>query len=261
MSWQIFVHSVRQVFGNLNGALRVSAVLFAAQIFVAQIVVTLAIGKFLLLDQALLQTQMLEGNFNRPIYLTAMVLLILLGVWIAVGWHRYVLTNEQPSFVPKLHLDRVMGYFGKSILIGLLVLPVAMLAGLIVGFALVPMFGGLISTQPLVFGLAVALLVYIPVGVVAMRLSAALPGVALQPGVSVFSGWRATTGHTGTILGVVVISIIGTAALILPGPMLFAPQSVPALIWQFATQWVMVMVGVSILTTLYGHYVEGRPLV
>ena len=33
------------------------------------------------------------------------------------------------------------------------------------------------------------------------------------------------------------------------------------ILWQFVTGWLVMMVSVSILTTLYGHYIEGRPLV
>lgn len=256
MSWQIFVHSVRQVFGNLEGALRVSAVLT-----IAQIVVTLTLGRALLADQATLQTMMLEGNFDWAGYAITTLVLVLSGLWIAVGWHRYVLTNEQPGFVPKLRFDRMMGYFGKSILIGLLIVPVAMVTGLIAGLALVPLLGDAMVSQPVLAMVLFGLLVYLPAGIVAMRLSAALPGVALQAGVSVFAGWKATEGQTGTIVGVVLISIVGSGLLMLPTLFVFVPMSLPALIWQFVMQWVMVMVGVSILTTLYGHYVEGRPLV
>lgn len=256
MSWQIFVHSVRQVFGNMEGALRVSGVLF-----VLQIIVTLTLGRTLLMDQAALQKQMLEGSVNWPMYALTMVILLLLGLWTAVGWHRYVLTNEQPALVPKLYLDRVMGYFGKSILIGLLLVPIAMVFGAFVGFILAPLFGNLIAAQPFLFGVIIGLLVYVPIGVIGMRLSAALPGVALAGGVSVFTGWRATVGQTTTILGVVLLSLIAFGILTAPTFLLFTPGSLPAIVWQFATQWVQVMVGVSILTTLYGHYVEGRPLV
>jgi hypothetical protein len=256
MSWQIFVHSVRQVFGNLEGALRVSAVLT-----LVQVIITMTIGRSLLMDQLSLQTQMLEGNFNWPTYLMIMVLLFLLGLWIAVGWHRYVLTNEMPGIVPRLHLDRVMGYFGKSILIGLLVLPVVLVCSIVVTAIVAPLFRDQALAQPILFGSVIGFLIYLPVGTVAMRLSAALPGVALEPGVSVFTGWNATAGHTLSIMGVVLLSIIAGLVLGLPNVFFFAPMSIPSLIWQFATQWVMVMVGVSILTTLYGHYVEGRPLV
>ncbi|MGL5009445.1 MAG: hypothetical protein ACRC6I_06150 [Paracoccaceae bacterium] len=257
MSWQIFVHSVRQVFGNLEGALRVSAVLT-----LVQIVIALTIGRAFVLDPTGLQARLAAGDMNWPGYLLTMVLLVFTSLWIAVGWHRYILTNERPSFVPKLYLDRVLGYFGKSILIGLIVVPVALVLGLIVGLALGPLLVGPAGGRSFLAMIVVGLLVYIPVGVIVMRLSTALPGVALQPGVPLMEGWNATTGQSATILGVVVLSV---ACIGLIGYVSFAlftnPMSIPALVWHFLTQWVMVMVSVSILTTLYGHYIEKRPLV
>jgi hypothetical protein len=204
---------------------------------------------------------MQDGSLNLGGYVVALLLLLLLGLWIAVGWHRYVLQNERPEFVPRLHLDRVLGYFGKSVLIGLLLLPVALLLGILLTLALGPIFQGQIQSQPIMIAAIFGLLIYVPIGTVAMRLSAVLPGVAMQPGVSVFAGWQATAGQTWTVMGVVVLSLIGAVLLGLPGAYLFTVGSVPGLIWHFVTQWVQVMVGVSILTTLYGHYVEGRPLV
>jgi hypothetical protein len=256
MSWQIFIHSVRQVFGNLEGALRVSAVLT-----VLQIIVTFTIGQEMLMGPAEFEQAIRSGTASMGNYAIALLLLLLLSLWIAVGWHRYVLKNEVPAFVPRLYLDRIMGYFGKSILIGLLLLPVIFLMGTLVAFAFGP--AALQQGQPQTFSLGtlILLLLYVPVGTIAMRLSAALPGVAMEPGVSAFAGWRATTGQTWTVMGVVLLSVIGAMLLGLPNMFLFAPGSVPGLIWQVVTQWVTVMVGASILTTLYGHYVEGRPLV
>lgn len=256
MSWRIFVHSVRQVFGNLEGALRVSAVLT-----IVQIALTLTMGQALLMDQAQLQQGLQDGSIALGPYLATLAALVLIGLWIAVGWHRYVLTNEKPAFVPKLYLDRVLAYFGKSILIGLLVVPIALVLFFLVALAFGPMLLGPAQSQSLLVAAVFLLLVYLPVGTVAMRLSAALPGVAMGPGVSVFAGWRATAGQTWTVMGVVVLGLIGAQVLALPNMVLFSHGSVPWLIWNFVSQWVTVMVGVSILTTLYGHYVEGRPLV
>ncbi len=89
-----------------------------------------------------------------------------------------------------------------------------------------------------------------------------LPGAALEPGVPVFSGWEATRGATVTILGVVALSVLFAVILEFIGAQLFTnPTSIPALVYDLVKQWIVAMVGVSILTTLYGHYVEQRPLV
>ena len=41
---------------------------------------------------------------------------------------------------------------------------------------------------------------------------------------------------------------------------LFSSIPIIAGILQFVVQWTSMMVGISILTTIYGHVVEGRPL-
>jgi hypothetical protein len=110
--------------------------------------------------------------------------------------------------------------------------------------------------------LVMALIVCVPVATVGMRLGSMLPGAALEPGVPVLSGWDATWGATLTILGVVVLSVFFAAALDFLGSRFFAnPASAVALVYELIKQWVIAMVGASILTTPYGHYVEKRPLV
>lgn len=255
MSWRIFLHSVRQVFGNLGGALRVSGLLT-----LAQFAIMLTIGQSLLLDQESRQQMIVSGQMPWGKFVLALLLVTALWLWIAVGWHRYILLNEKPSLVPPLRVDRMLGYFGKSLLIGLILI----IPALILGFV-----GGGLMTVILKSGSGIvaafflmAIIVYVPLATIGMRLCAMLPGAALEPGVPVFSGWEATRGATLTILGVVVISVVCSLALNFLGLRLFSdPFGLPSRIYELVVQWIVTMVGVSILTTLYGHYVEKRPLV
>lgn len=41
---------------------------------------------------------------------------------------------------------------------------------------------------------------------------------------------------------------------------LLAPWVTLALVAQVLGDWMLLMVGLSVITTLYGHYAEGRPL-
>lgn len=257
MSWQIFLHSVRQVFANLGGALRVSAVLT-----VAQVVVVLTLGAAMFEDRAQLEAMMRDGSVPWGKFALAAVLQTVLWLWLVVGWHRYVLLGEEPGVVPVLRLDRMLGYFGKSLLIALLLIPVALVfsfvGGLIVGGLGIGASGRGLALALLLL----VLLVYLPVVTIGTRLATMLPGAALEPGVPLFSGWEATRDATLTVMGVVVIGILCVLGVEFVGGRLFPdPASVPAVIWLVATQWAMAMVGASILTTLYGHYVQGRPLV
>lgn len=255
MSFRIFLHSFRQVFGNLSGALKVSGVLM-----LVQFAVFLTIGRSMPTDEAGMRQLMMQGEMPwGRIFLGGLVTTVL-WLWIVVGWHRYILLNEQPRLVPAFRPDRMLGYFGKSLLVGLILLPLALIVGFVAGSIASGMVQGGGNVIPAL--VAMGLIVYVPLAVVAMRLGTMLPGAALEPGVPVFSGWEATRGATFTILGVVVLT--GGFALLLEfvGMRIFGePVSGPALVYELVKQWIIALVGASILTTLYGHYIEKRPIV
>lgn len=255
MSLRIFLHSFRQVFGNLSGALQVSGVLM-----LIQFAVLLTVGRSMPMDEAGMRQMMMQGEMPWGRILFSALVSIFLWLWIVVGWHRYILLNERPRLVPTLRFDRMLGYFGKSILIALILLPLALILGFIGGGIASGMVhgGGNVFPALVVMGLVV----YVPIAVIGMRLGTMLPGAALEAGVPVFSGWEATRGATLTILGVVILSVLFTAMLDFLGTRLFQnPMAVPALIYELVKQWVVALAGASILTTLYGHYIEKRPLV
>lgn len=255
VSWRIFLHSVRQVFGNLGGALRVSAVLMLAQVLVGHF-----LGAEPMTDRLALEEAIRTGQLPVARLLLAMVLQLVLWLWLVVGWHRYVLLNEQPGVVPVLRPDRMLGYFGFSFLIGLMLIPVALGLGLVMSLVLGTFFGGAAGNMPLLLT-ATVLVVYLPTAVIAMRLSVTLPGAALEGGVPLMTGWNATQGQTGTIAGLVLICIaivIGLEWVILQALPMTGPAGFVVMV---VLQWAYLMVGASILTTLYGHFVERRALV
>ncbi len=255
MSLRIFLHSLRQVFGNLSGALQVSGVLM-----LVQFAVLLTFGSGMPTDEAGMRQMMMDGQMPWGRILLSALVTTVIWLWIVVGWHRYILLNELPRLVPAFRLDRILGYFGKSLLIGLILLPLALILGFLGGGIASALVHGGGSVIPALIVMGV--IVYIPLAVVGMRLGTMLPGAALEPGVPVFSGWEATRGATVTILGVVVLSVALALVLEVVGIQVFDdPLSVPALVYELIKQWIVAMVGASILTTLYGHFIEKRPLV
>jgi hypothetical protein len=255
MSLRIFLHAFRQVFGNLSGALQVSGVLM-----LVQFAVLLTIGRTMLTDEAGMRQMMMQGQVPWGRMMLAGLISTLLWLWIVVGWHRYILLNERPKLVPAFRFDRMLGYFGKSLLIGLILLPLALILGFVGGGIAAGMVHGQGDVFPAL--IVMGLFVYVPLATVGMRLGTMLPGAALEPGVPVFSGWEATRGATFTILGIVVLSVLFALLLDFLGTRLFGnPVSIPALLYELVKQWIIAMVGASILTTLYGHYIEKRPLV
>ena len=271
-SWAIFRHSLRQVFRNLGGALRVSGVLYLVQISL-----TLAIFGPIVLTKGVSAAQPVSGAQSGAL-IAAVIITVLTGLWIAVGWHRYVLLIEEPALVPKLHLDRVLGYFGKGILIGLVMVIPAIVAGFLMALVLAAIVSAALKGQvisletviPLALQIELslaALIIAVPVLAIGLRLSSILPGVALKAGQPLFEGWAATAHEMGAFLMLAVLCVTGIFLLGLPEMLWPSPDhsltlsAAPILIYQVASQWVQTMIGVSILTTLYGHYIEKRPLV
>lgn len=255
--WQIFAHSVRQVFGNLGGALRVSGVLFALQVLVLFLA-----GKFFA-----------AAVYGRPSFLGTIVgslavtlVACLIGIWIAVGWHRFILLTEMPDVVPKMRLDRVVGYWGTSVLIGLIVSVAGLCAMWMVNAvpwrAWLPLGDPLSPSVRIMLLVLFCIIVIIPLGAFALRLATVLPGVALQGGLQVTDGWDATKGEVWTFLALTTFAVVGTVLMGVPKDFIasYFGSVLAGQAYGVIMLWVQTMIGVSVLTTLYGHYIEKRPL-
>lgn len=245
MGLRIFLHSVRLVFGQLNGALRVSALLYLISTAIGLIALMIFMPKIVFGETTSLPWEVVIVSIATCV----------LYLWIAVGWHRFVLMDEAPKsvVVPQFHGDRMLAYFGRILQMAL----IGALVGLVFGLAAVGM--GLIS--PIIgmigmFGLFMALMV------VAYRLAPVFPAAAIGRPVNVGEAWAATSGASGTIILLAVISVIATMILDLPLQLFMGMSAgVPlVIIWSSITGWIKLMVGVSIMTTLYGVYVEKRAI-
>ena len=252
--WQIFVHSLRQVTGNFEAALRVSGLLYVAQTVVG----------LLLLGGVAMRgggpAGMMQSGFTSGMalgFLIVMLVTLVTGLWIAVGWHRYVLLGEAPTTVPTFRSDRIMAYFLRSLGYGAILILLAVVWGGFVGFAI----GSIVSDSMTLAIILMAILIYLPILVIGFRITADLPAAAIGVDKPFLSGWAATVGQSVdlVVLALIVIVIFGGLGLI--GGYVFGMSSVLYAIWAFVFGWFQMMVGVSILTTLYGHYIEKRPLV
>ncbi len=251
----ILKHALRQVFGNLQGALKVSAVLY-----LAQFVVGLALTGGAVLGMGSPQDMMAGGGPGAGFFLglmVAVVVSVVIGLWIAVGWHRYILLGEEASYVPVFRGDRMGAYFLRGLGYGLILAIIGMIWGTIIGFVLGSISGG--SMAFMVVGLA--LLVYLPLLVLGFRMTSDLPSTALNAGHPFMTGWAATAGATADLAVMAVIIVVAELVIGGIGQVLFGQIAVLSLIWSLIVGWVQIIVGVSVLTTLYGHYIEKRELV
>ena len=246
---QIFAHSVRLVLNHLDVALRVSLVLYLVQIsvMVAQYLNPPRIERINGVDVALLDP--------GPAILIALLSLLatVASLWIAVAWHRFVLTGEQPrGWLPEWQGGRMLGYLGRSLLIGIIVV-------LAVAAASIPLMM-LMAVMP---GVVQSFLPFAMVAlgsVIIFRLGVMLPAGTIDRKLTLRQAWQATSGQTDTIL--VLALVAAGAAVVVQIPTLVSgdPGSLISLVYSIAVNWFVTMIGVSMLTTLYGHFVEGRAI-
>lgn len=241
---QLFSHSLRQVTGNVEGALRVSAVPFAAQTAAS----LLLVGR---MEGLSMPVQI------GPAELLALVVMIATSLWIAVAWHRFILLNERiAGFLPPFRADLIGAYLLRWLGYGLALFPPALVLTMVAS-ALV---GGWMVGSPLLASLAFAAIALVPLAVLALRLFTGLPGAALQDGSDFMAGWRATAGQTGDIAVLAAVAVAAHLVVGLVGGALSAALPILGFGLNVILGWFVTMVGVSILTTLYGHYIQGRPL-
>jgi len=254
LGWQIFVHSVRMVFGNLKQVL--------------QIVVVPALAGFLLAATSFWITGVplevfddsasgLPADVSSASYTAFMMLLVLsvalTGAWMVIAWHRYVLLEEYPrGMVPPFRVSQVFNYVGRWALLILIVVAI-----LILPFGII---NALANSLPLIVILVLYLLLVLGVAICFFRLAIVLPSTAIGKQPKFSEAWAATEGSNGTVLTMIVVlflfqlvvQLVFSAALLVP---LFGP-----LLVLFATFLIIPMINISILTTMYGIFVEKREL-
>lgn len=247
--WRILKHSWVQVTANFNAAIRISLVLHLATVagslyFTSAVGDGLNDGTWVLMDDIWFQ------------YAINMLVSSIGGLWIAVAWHRYILTGEiSDGWLPKLYLEMMWGYFWRGILIAVTAI---VSTSVIVGFLVIA--AGIAFGGSSALSVIIPLIIFIPIIVVLFRLSPILPAIALGKTLSLKNSWKATKGSTGVIalfIAVFAIYYVVTANIVQPN---IVGVSAFSILWDLVVGWIMTMFSISVLTTLYGHYVEGREL-
>jgi hypothetical protein len=187
---------------------------------------------------------------------------------IAVSWHRYILLDEVPQGWARLRLDGPMWrYLGNIILIvlamALIAVPVVIAVG-VLGAILVAGMG----SSGIAVAAALGIAAYAFIAVAGYRFSIKLPAVALnERQFTLADAWNCSRGNFWQLLGLGLIYLVIAVAF---GLLIFAVSDVLGLVGsagaavavaiQVVVNWVLTILGVTILTSLYGFFVEGREL-
>ncbi len=241
--FSLLLQSFRLIFGNLSQSLRLSSPLVA--VLVAALVM---FGPSYFIQDV----DITSANALPPGAVLFQLLTLVVTMWVAVAWHRFVLLEEYPAgALPAFHGGRMLAYFGYGILLGLVVGIAILLMGALVGLALfwapVLMIAGI-----MIVAIAGSWAFY--------RLSPILPASAIGKSIPMKEAWSATKPLSGAILSAMVVFVVTIFALALLGALIGSVIPILGGLILLVFNWLYILLGVSFLTTLYGVAIEGRSI-
>ncbi|WP_170468251.1 hypothetical protein [Ruegeria arenilitoris] len=253
LGWQIFVHSVRMVFGNLKQVLQITVgpALIATGLIVALFMVTgIPLEAF---DESADSLPDGISAASVTFFLFGLFAVIAAVVfWIAVSWHRFILLEEYPGGIfPAFRFDRILAYFGRILLLGILMMIAWIPVGVVIavlGETLLPL--SIILT--LAYGVFLIVCFY--------RLSIILPAAAIGEPITLGEAWNSTTGVAGSILVLLVVAFLFQLLVQLVFSVLVFIPVLGILLTVFLGTLILPMISVSIFTTMYGVFIEKRQL-
>lgn len=247
--WKILTHSVFLLNHNLKDAIRISSP------FIVTMILSVVVGGVNAADN-------LEygGVANETSNILLQILTGVAGLWVAVAWHRFVLLEEHGGALPAFHGRRMLAYFFVvlflTLMMALSLSLTLVLVNWIAGWLPGIVFG--VSTPLIVVGVIVIVVVVLWVF---YRLSPMLPAAALGKPLGPAQAWAETTELSGAILvaglSLTFISLVAAAVATF---IMFQVSILIGVILMGILQWAYTMVGISILTTIYGISIEGRDI-
>jgi hypothetical protein len=208
------------------------------------------------------EQQAVMNQFLLKTYVSGAVSMVVYAS-IAISWHLYILKDEIPHGLARLRFDKtVWRYFGNSILV-ILFATLALLPLILLVAGLGTMAG--LTPQAVINGFVIAaVLVAIPV---TYRMSVKLPAIALGRRDFRFGdAWNATRGNTLQLVGLGMLSVL--IAMITGLLFGFVQEHVvslagdilkwPFLLVRHLAAWGLAIFAITMLTSLYGFFVEKR---
>ncbi len=268
MAWTMVRHAFTMIFRNIVPALQssVAPILVALAISYGVILAT-DLNPLVLISLAVDPRQMaaVVAAGSSALILGIVFLMLVYAfvfAWICVAWHRFILLEEKPGLVPAITGRPIWLYVGTTILLAvlliLLAIPVTLALGMLAG-PLIDATGAQHAAPLLMSG--IGLFVDAFLSYLWFRFAVVLPAAAIGRPMTLGDGWSATSRISVPILGAVLI-LMGATVLAGFGIGWVAEQS----LWlgfagSVLVQWLTLLMGASVLTTIYGVGVEKRALV
>ncbi len=256
---KIVVLAARQVLGDFSAAVRISVPAVAATLAFSLVAFDFVprgsgAGYSPAGQAALFHSQSLA------LWAGLLLVTVLASAWSAIGWHRHVLRGERPGlFAPAFHGATFLSYLLATLRLTLAVL----VPGLVLILAIMAIMGLIrpgLTVEILAgsWGPVMGTLVAVFLGWWAMRLSLILPGAAVGQRWTLGESWRETGRINMAIVTATFVLVLFGAGLDRAGGLFADP--VAHLVWRQLANWASQMLSIAVLTVIYGHLAEGRPL-
>ena len=259
MSVKIIRHAFLMVFRNFGAAIRISFPLFFFALVGIMSVLALA---------------SVTGSFGPGILLIGIVFFaahLLATAGAAVGWHRYILLEERKTgWFSSFSQAQIMPYLLKVVLVTIAVMVIAVLATLALTSVLA--IAGVVSVYTtfeimaekgatdlflaVLYILIFAIMTFI--SWIGLRMSIVLPAVAIESDLSIRQAIAATKPYALATLFFTILGWTIPANALLVDYLMSNDTGLLSLSITVIVNWFAMMLGLSILTTLYGVAVEGR---
>ncbi len=188
------------------------------------------------------------------------VVMIVIGIWIIVGWHRFILVEETPlSYWPIWRGGLIKRYFARAFFIGL-----AMLVPLIVVSIGAVM---LLGARNMVMGpngdapamwMLYSLIIGASVSYFSLRISFGLPAASVEKLMFIRESWEDTKSYQAEIIGAsIVLTLVYIPVNIINFKFV---NSLPLILIGQVLGALIMLLSISVLTTLYGVIKEAREL-
>lgn len=243
-------HAVKMLFHDTWATLRLTLLPVAIGVGLGYLAALAIVGDAPSTDVGAVGRKTIDGRTAAAILVNLLMLFIGFA-WGAVGWHRYGLLSERPgALLPRFDTQFFWAYVWAAIRLALmsvvLFLPLVLLIAL-----LLSMLGA--DRLPLA-----VILIAIPavlVSAMLLRYSLILPAAAIGQPITLREARLATQGRLGAFVALgILLTVIGN----------FAEREFGGGVLGFVTwatiSWFSLALGLSVLTTLYGVFVEKREL-
>jgi hypothetical protein len=293
VAFLVLRHAIFSILSNFGAAIKVSLVLLV----LLSILVEVAERYFntyctvILFDynffRATSASCYAENNQLNDVFVTTVSLFI--TAWIAIAWHRFILLKEPVGLLPDVFPRAIAQYIPRALLIAVILFIFKYFMGLglfeaqqwvlfkepfVLRFSWMAENSRYISDSiGLVTTILVLVLITLPLTYVWLRVALIFPAIAIGRQISIMSAVSSTVRHRWTIFCVTAsILVLAFCAILVTSRdavdfvyrLLFENRyyfSLALKIIHYVVGWFFFMLSLSILTTLYGHVIEGRPLI